>query len=98
MAFCSMDKDMKEMLIAFIDSEIAEIKAGEAEDVTIDDLEEARAYLEKCSTEQVAVSKKGRQLSKYQMFMSECMRKPENGGRGIPFADCILDWKEQKGQ
>jgi len=43
-------------------------------------------------------AKSGRKLSAYQIFLGECMRSPEKGGRGLPMRDCIDEWKAQKAQ
>lgn len=41
-------------------------------------------------------AKSGRKLSAYQVYISECARKPEKGGRGRPFPECIEEWRKQK--
>jgi len=49
-------------------------------------------------TAQPAVSKTGRKLSAYQVFLSSCMKPVAKGGKGQSMVECVEDWKAQKGK
>jgi hypothetical protein len=44
-----------------------------------------------------AKAKTGRKLSEYQIFLGDCMRSEEKGGRALPMKECITEWKAKKG-
>lgn len=47
-------------------------------------------------TAQPMVSKTGRKLSAYQVFMGSCMKPPQKGGMGLPMLSCVEKWKTEK--
>jgi len=90
------------MLLDLIAVEIEE----PATDHSKDDWVKLKTEIEQCDLKPKAKAapkadgeqraKSGRKLSAYQIFLGECMRSPEKGGRGLPMRDCIDEWKAQK--
>lgn len=96
-SLCVLDPKVRDALLSMVNKQITVAGQNEENAEAMDELYDIRNVLKKCETEMPQVtSKKGRKLSAYQVYMSECMRKPEKGGRGLPFSDCIGDWKKSK--
>jgi hypothetical protein len=99
---CVLDKTTQ-----FAVLEILDALAEETEIVEIDGEEhsiaELRAKIAACSNTPGERPPKGqrkrgpREPSAYNLFISECRRAPEKGGRGLDFNACVAEWNKQKG-
>lgn len=97
-----LDERSKTMLLDLIAVEIEE----PATDHSKEEWVKLKTEIEQCELKPKAKAaqkadgeqkaKSGRKLSAYQIFLGECMRSPEKGGRGLPMRDCIDEWKAQK--
>lgn len=92
-----LDERSKTMLLDLIAVEIEEPATDHPKEQWV----KLKTDIEKCELKPKAVkdntkAKSGRKLSAYQIFLGECMRSPEKGGRGLPMRECIDEWKEQK--
>ena len=93
---CALDPDVKATMIELLDQEIALTEKEGPGVVSLEDLKISREYIGSCSDKAGETGKKGRKLSGYQLFMKKCASKPEKGGEGKPFKECIEDWREAK--
>lgn len=97
-----LDENSKTMLLELIAVEIEE----PATDYPKEEWVRLKTEIERCELKPKAKttataneeqrSKSGRKLSAYQIFLGECMRSPEKGGRGLPMRECIDEWNAQK--
>ena len=97
-----LDERSKTMLLDLIAVEIEE----PATDHPKEEWAKLKTEIEQCELKPKAKAapkadgeqraKSGRKLSAYQIYLGECMRSPEKGGRGLPMQECIQEWKAQK--
>ena len=82
-----------EVLLALVERELAEPSTNIPEK----DLLALKKQVESCKGQgDEPRAKTGRKLSKYQVFLGECMRSEAKGGRAKPMKDCTTEWKAQK--
>jgi hypothetical protein len=101
---CALQEKDRTYLTVFLNSIIEDMPELEAEiRPIITNLNTCTPCPEKCQTMKITgtakatdIAKSGRKLSAYQVFMGECMRPPEKGGKGMGMKDCVGDWNAKK--